>query len=569
MVSLFFWLVASVPAFAAPPTPTEEMERRLAIGADPWAKPKYSAGIEAKTQKRIDQLVASYETLRAVKWTPDEKTNVDIVLVQKPKLARELIAAAKALSAGQSDPDVMSASLYLEGVANFAFADHLGDVPPPEGLTPDEHATYRAQLRQFLMPAEENGRLQLISVLELAEQDGRWSEWTTRSLAALHERYPFEFRIPRHELHPKLRASVPFAPIDVAAPGSGGAPLNDALLEAEPLLRTGRSGDASRALQRLSRAIITDPKNARLAFAVGVARQTLGDDGGAADAWDLAARLDPTYVPAWQNLVALSADVADDDAAVRLVTAGLEQNKDSIPLLRARSIVYANLDRIPDALRMPSAIAAKNAELLLQLAEVSISAGDIGEGRAVLIDAHRLLPPKSPFSAWAEALLGMSFRGEGYRRDALERFHAALKVDPNCALALWGIAEDSLDNHAWAAAIPPLERLARLLPGQAAPEISLGIAYRGAARFDDAATAYLDALRREPADADAHYNLAILYGDYTREFDKAIDEIKLFRATGRGMDAILDTWVAELRTEQRRVERLRKRALEREVLDGE
>lgn len=190
------------------------------------------AGLTARSRSlaaegAMNQLVARYEAFRVVKWTNSEAKNVDILTKQKSEELRAITEGAVQLIQTYQDYDTAAAALYLQGMAFFAFADMAYSIPPPKGLSEDEIVIYQDTLdRQFRLPAEDRGKQRLLAALEKAAGEKRWSEWNTKALIALNERYPKEFPAERKESRGSAgSAPMPFAgPESIASgtPGEGG-----------------------------------------------------------------------------------------------------------------------------------------------------------------------------------------------------------------------------------------------------------------------------------------------------------------------------------------------------------
>jgi tetratricopeptide (TPR) repeat protein len=75
-----------------------------------------------------------------------------------------------------------------------------------------------------------------------------------------------------------------------------------------------------------------------------------------------------------------------------------------------------------------------------------------------------------------------------------------------------------------------------------------GVMYTERGQFDDARLSYLRALAINPADADVHYNLAILYDDHYRDLDRAYVHLqKYLQFNPQGDDAdVVKAWLTEI-----------------------
>ncbi|MBM4390143.1 MAG: tetratricopeptide repeat protein [Deltaproteobacteria bacterium] len=170
----------------------------------------------------LAQLLSKFESFKLYKFVNSEKTNVELVLQKKPQELQALVDGALALIQAYQDYDSAAAALYVQGMAYLAYADMVYAVPPPPGFTDDEIVIYQEQLDPFRLQAEDRGKGRLIAALEKAKADKRWSEWNSKALAALHDRYPIEYPSERTE----SRGGVPTGGIPFSGPAS--LPAGDA-----------------------------------------------------------------------------------------------------------------------------------------------------------------------------------------------------------------------------------------------------------------------------------------------------------------------------------------------------
>lgn len=94
---------------------------------------------------------------------------------------------------------------------------------------------------------------------------------------------------------------------------------------------------------------------------------------------------------------------------------------------------------------------------------------------------------------------------------AIALYEDALKIDPNSVDSLRGAAVLFLTSQLNDKAIPVLERLLKVVPGDAAARAQLGAAYAAIGRMEDAETAFKAALTQDPKNASALTGLANVY----------------------------------------------------------
>lgn len=173
----------------------------------------------------LNDLLAQFEAFKKYKFSSSEKANVDLVLKQKPEELKSLADNAVQMIQTYQDYDTAAASLYIQGMAYFAYADLVYNVPPPAGLTEEETEIYQQQLDSFRLPAEDRGKTRLTAALEKARAEKRWNDWNSKTVSALHDRYPLDYPSERGETRGSFApVAIPIAgPESVTAPPEGGA----------------------------------------------------------------------------------------------------------------------------------------------------------------------------------------------------------------------------------------------------------------------------------------------------------------------------------------------------------
>lgn len=361
------------------------------------------------------------------------------------------------------------------------------------------------------------------------------------------------------EAPPGTAAAPTGAPWDPAA--TGPAPVSKQLDDAVAMLTTGDVGRAKSALSQLTPLQQQYPDVAAIAYNIGVAHHILGDDTSARRSWLRATEIDPTFAKAWLNLGALSARANQYDMALANFQAGTRYNPSSVDLRVASIAAFRQLRRYDEAVREGKAALIVNSKAIAiynNLAMVYLETSQYDLAKFMLLKALES-DSGGEQNAQLHALMGQVQLRQGYPGNALAEFKKALELDPSQLAALSFLSGFYLDNRDWSDAVPLLERTCQVLPDQAGPRISLGIAYRGDGRYEDAKRVYAEALRLEPTNPEPHRNLAVLYGDYMKAYDAALQSIEDYRRAGGGPPAELDAWVASIKKDQEKAEKKRKR----------
>lgn len=144
----------------------------------------------APTESRdVRRLQRDFDALKTIVWTTSEEENVNILKNVMPNKLIAFKQEAIEVIRKQEDYDSVAAARYFIGMSFFVFADMVGRLPRPVGLSDAEADVYRSVVdAQYRLPVEEAGRAMLQATIDQARSDHRWSTWNTRALTALEER---------------------------------------------------------------------------------------------------------------------------------------------------------------------------------------------------------------------------------------------------------------------------------------------------------------------------------------------------------------------------------------------
>lgn len=327
------------------------------------------------------------------------------------------------------------------------------------------------------------------------------------------------------------------------------------------LLTTKNEASAKSAIEQLTALQAQHADVAAIPYNIGVARIIIGDETEARRSWLRATEIDPSFGKAWLNLAALAARRGQLDVALANVQTGVKYAPKDMDLRVSEISILRQLKRTTEAIASAKSALQINSKALAvytALSEVYLDTNQVDLAKFVLDKAVQSVDGAEN-NARVHADLGEVYRRQGYNVDALQAFQKALALDPNQVSALGFLSKYYLENHDWSSAAIPLERLVALQPDAAGPRISLGIAYRGLGRFEDARKLYEDARRLEPSNPEPLRNLAVLYGDYLKDYPTALQYIDQYRSAGGGPATELDAWVTAIKKDQEKAEKRKKR----------
>lgn len=338
------------------------------------------------------------------------------------------------------------------------------------------------------------------------------------------------------------------------------------LEDAAAMLGKGEAGRAQAALEKLEALAKEHPDAAIVFYDIGVAKLALDDTDGARKAWARATELDPALARAWLNLGVLSARAGRVDMALASFQSGTKYNPEDLELRVATVNALRALkkyDQAAAAAKEALAINSRELGIYTALAFVYLDTDRLDLARFIL-EKGKLEIRSAESDATLHAALGLVYLRQGYAGDALQSFLKATQLDPYQIEALQALGSYYLDNRAYADAAPYLERLVSRQPGAIGARLNLGIAYRGLGRYDEARRLYEECLRLDPGNPEPHRNLAILYGDYLKDYDTAVASVEAYRKAGGGPPADLDKWVASLKKDKARQEKAEQRKRDEE-----
>ena len=372
--------------------------------------------------------------------------------------------------------------------------------------------------------------------------------------------------LPAVEEAPSVR-SEPVAP----APPTQEELLSQAekrLQNAAGLLTTGRGADAQRSVDLL-KAIGRDyPGNALAFYNLGLAYQILGQDSDARKAYLRATDIHPSLGDAWLNLGAMRRNQGDNQRAMQYYRAGLRNDSENMRLRSALVSVLRQLGKFDQAIeeaKKALVVNANSLEIYNNLALVYLSQAEVGIDVPTKLALSQFYLERAKGKdggekhARVQCNLGRVYEMKGLVFQATAAYQEAMRMDPDlvqCSLYLTAIY---LDSRNYGDAIPLLERSAGNEPDNAAIHLNLGIAYRGASRYEDAKREYNRVLELQPENPEPTLNLAILTGDYLKQFDEAVTLYESYRDAGGARAELVDGYVAATLKEKKRIEKAERR----------
>ena len=185
---------------------------------------------------------------------------------------------------------------------------------------------------------------------------------------------------------------------------------------------------------------------------------------------------------------------------------------------------------------------------------------DMGKlDRAYFIVEKGLLVPGGDADAGLHCTRGRIHQLQDKPGDAKFEFDKALERDPNYVPAMVYLSYYYLDNRNFEDTVMVLEKADKLNPDDVGIMLNLAIGYRGVERYDDAVKIYERVKLLDPGNPTPYLNLGILYGDYTKDYDKAVAEYNLYKDNGGPEVEMVDGYIEATLKEQEKVRKLEER----------
>jgi tetratricopeptide (TPR) repeat protein len=284
----------------------------------------------------------------------------------------------------------------------------------------------------------------------------------------------------------------------------------------------------------------------------------------------------PSLGDAWLNLGAMRRNQGDNQRAMQYYRAGLRNDGENMRLRSGLVSVLRQLGNYEQAIeeaKKALVVNANSLEIYNNLALVYLSQAEAGIDVPTKLALSQFYLERAKRKeggdkhARVQCNLGRVYEMKGLVFQATAAYQEAMLMDPDlvqCSLYLTAIY---LDSRNYGDAIPLLERSAVNEPENAAIHLNLGIAYRGASRYEDAKREYNRVLELQPENPEPTLNLAILTGDYLKEFDEAVTLYESYRDAGGEQAALIDGYIVATLREKKRIEKEERRRKKREERD--
>ncbi len=277
------------------------------------------------------------------------------------------------------------------------------------------------------------------------------------------------------------------------------------------LLDAGRTHDALTLAESLDR---TAPRSAAVANRLGLVRAAVGDFDGARAAFARAREIDPRDAAPVINLARLERSRGALAEARTLLEQALALDEAQGDAWLAYGVVLSELG--PQHAAAARAAILRASRSLPDDAEPWAAQGalDLQESKwRDAVESFREAIRRAPNHAGARTNLGVALAQSGDRRGALRAFQEATELAPGTGAGWNGLGAMRLALGDAENAVGPLQQAMTLLPDDPNPSLNLGLALVRLQRWNDAAAAFRETLRRAPGNEVAITHLMTLQPD--------------------------------------------------------
>lgn len=351
-------------------------------------------------------------------------------------------------------------------------------------------------------------------------------------------------------------------------PGEQVASHVDARIESA--LEEADAGDDGAAIEALER-LVGEPEGGFLAaYNLGVLYDRRGDTGSASDYYAEALRRQPDFSPALTNLVRmyLRGDAGSEAEAV--ARNFIDERPDNLDHRASLLEVWLADGRYEDVVERARDLLREDVQhvgAMYQMATAKFHLGRYELAESILRRAVDLAPERAD--------LYYLFAQVSYAQDntdeARDNFRAAIERQPRFPEARNNYAILLHDAGNFDRAIGQLERAVDDAPNYVEAWVNLGNAHKAQGDYGEAEEAYRQALGIDDQNADAHYNLGLLYleapipgMDDIPRYEQAIEAFEAFRdsvgpqrASETPVASYINEASKEIEDERERLEALR------------
>jgi tetratricopeptide (TPR) repeat protein len=256
---------------------------------------------------------------------------------------------------------------------------------------------------------------------------------------------------------------------------------------------------------------------------------------GAADAYEKLADEDPDFAPAVENVAAekvRAGDVAGAMAVYQRLIAKYPKNMTS-RLALAR--IYASQQKYTEAIDLCREVLQRQADAMEAFRVLAESYNAIGNTpMAELIIGRGLKASKTDVDL--HYLLAQIFLDRDDLPNGVAKLKEVVRMDPKRLKVRAQLAEIAQSYRDFGNAAQQYEAILKERPEVVPVQIDLAVAYKGLGRYDAAEKIYQGVLGKDGGNAEALWNVGVLYHRHLNRYDDAIASFKRFKEVAKAGD---------------------------------
>jgi tetratricopeptide (TPR) repeat protein len=300
-------------------------------------------------------------------------------------------------------------------------------------------------------------------------------------------------------------------------------------------IRLGGPDAYDTARPRLEKAIEIDGSIWEAHHNLGIIHGGSGDDDKAIESFSKALQINPSHTPtrlaraeAYRRSGRAKEARADYEATMRELAEDDPLRRDAAARLASQLRDAGAFDDAIAVLRDTLRVSGASSRVYTELALIYIAQKRLDMAALMLVKAKDE-DQKDPAVYNAMAILALR---QGKAQEAFQRFDYATDLDPTYLDARFNKASVLLDAGDHARAKTELQTIVERKPDDLAAQVALGVAHRGTKDYKQAQAIWEKVIkrgaRRDPARADALFNMAILKADFLEDVPGAKKELERY-----------------------------------------
>ena len=293
--------------------------------------------------------------------------------------------------------------------------------------------------------------------------------------------------------------------------------------------------DPERLKQKLGDIVAADPTFLPARFDIIMIEDHQDPGPKTHDALAALAKQDASFAPATENLAADAVAAGDIDQAVAVYRKIIEAHPKDQTSRLALARIESTQKNYQDAINLARQVLQRQADAMEAFRVLAISYNALGNTpMAELIIGRGLKVNRNDVEL--HNLLAQIFLARDDLPNGVAKLKQVVRMDPQRLSARAQLAGIALSYRDFGNAVQQYEAILKAKPDQPAVQLDLAVSYKGLGRYEDAEKLYKQVLAQDPKNADALWDVGVLYHRHLNKYDEAIDSLQRFKAAARTDD---------------------------------